>query len=57
MHALALGVIEPHLVVTIDNPSLAVLDVGCGSGYLTACLAELIGTSGHGALAMPAADV
>lgn len=37
MHAHALQTLEPYL-----NPGARVLDVGSGSGYLTACFAELV---------------
>lgn len=37
MHAHVLQEIYPHLPV---NQSLSLLDVGCGSGYLTACFAR-----------------
>jgi protein-L-isoaspartate(D-aspartate) O-methyltransferase len=40
MHAHALELLLPRL--TNAKPPLQVLDVGCGSGYLTACFAELL---------------
>jgi protein-L-isoaspartate(D-aspartate) O-methyltransferase len=43
MHAHALQELATNLV-----PGAKVLDVGCGSGYLTACFAELVrGSGGH----------
>lgn len=39
MHAHTLKWLEKYL-----KPGLKVLDVGCGSGYLTLCLAKMIGT-------------
>jgi len=44
MHAHVLELLVPRLVTA--KPPLAVLDVGCGSGYLTACLAELVHDKG-----------
>ncbi|CAB4394621.1 unnamed protein product [Rhizophagus irregularis] len=41
MHAHALQNLEPFL-----QPSMKVLDIGCGSGYLTTCLAEMVGPEG-----------
>jgi len=38
MHAMTLSILEPWLV-----PGARVLDVGCGSGYLTVCMAKMIG--------------
>jgi protein-L-isoaspartate(D-aspartate) O-methyltransferase len=44
MHAHALQELAAHL-----QPGAKVLDVGCGSGYLTACFAELVrGGGGDG---------
>ena len=45
MHAHALQLLEDKL-----KPGATVLDVGCGSGYLTAAMAHLVGPSGkvHG---------
>ncbi|KAJ3054147.1 Protein-L-isoaspartate(D-aspartate) O-methyltransferase [Rhizophlyctis rosea] len=41
MHAHALEVLEPYL-----KDGSHVLDVGSGSGYLTACMAHMVGPSG-----------
>eukprot|EP00746_Dinoflagellata_sp_MGD_P055553 gnl/MRDRNA2_/MRDRNA2_24157_c0_seq1.p1 gnl/MRDRNA2_/MRDRNA2_24157_c0~~gnl/MRDRNA2_/MRDRNA2_24157_c0_seq1.p1 ORF type:complete len:151 (+),score=18.95 gnl/MRDRNA2_/MRDRNA2_24157_c0_seq1:69-521(+) len=41
MHAHSLKLLAPHL-----QPGCTVLDVGCGSGYLTAVMAELVGREG-----------
>ena len=41
MHAYALESLLPAL-----NPGAHVLDVGSGSGYLTACFSELVGEQG-----------
>ncbi|KNE68865.1 protein-L-isoaspartate O-methyltransferase [Allomyces macrogynus ATCC 38327] len=41
MHAYALNLLEPYL-----RPGNRVLDVGCGSGYLTACMADMVGPEG-----------
>jgi protein-L-isoaspartate(D-aspartate) O-methyltransferase len=38
MHAYTLNWLEKYLV-----PGVSVLDIGCGSGYLTVCLAKMIG--------------
>jgi protein-L-isoaspartate(D-aspartate) O-methyltransferase len=38
MHAYCLEILEPFL-----NENSKVLDVGCGSGYLTACFGKLCG--------------
>ncbi|CAI2354198.1 unnamed protein product [Caenorhabditis sp. 36 PRJEB53466] len=42
MHAAALEYLQNHLVAGAN-----VLDVGSGSGYLTACMAYLVGETGH----------
>uniref|UniRef100_A0A7S4T273 protein-L-isoaspartate(D-aspartate) O-methyltransferase n=1 Tax=Alexandrium monilatum TaxID=311494 RepID=A0A7S4T273_9DINO len=42
MHAHALGLLAGHL-----TPGARALDVGCGSGYLCACMAEMVGESGR----------
>ncbi|PNH02444.1 Protein-L-isoaspartate O-methyltransferase [Tetrabaena socialis] len=42
MHATALELLQPVL-----RPGARVLDVGSGSGYLTACLALMVSPSGH----------
>ena len=42
MHAIALELLNDHL-----NEGDKALDVGCGSGYLTACMAAMIGASGR----------
>ena len=41
MHAYALEHLEPFI-----RPGSHVLDVGSGSGYLTACMAEMVGPKG-----------
>jgi len=41
MHSFALTHLEEHL-----KPGMKVLDVGCGSGYLTACMAHMVGPTG-----------
>jgi len=41
MHAFALEHLKEHL-----KPGSTALDVGCGSGYLTACMAHMVGPSG-----------
>ncbi|KAJ1968240.1 hypothetical protein H4R35_006484 [Dimargaris xerosporica] len=41
MHAYALEHLERYL-----QPGMRALDVGSGSGYLTACMAELVGSQG-----------
>ena len=41
MHARALEELEPQL-----KPGAKILDVGSGSGYLTACIAQMVGPSG-----------
>ncbi|KFH18354.1 L-isoaspartyl protein carboxyl methyltransferase family protein [Toxoplasma gondii MAS] len=43
MHASALEALKDHLV-----PGNRVLDVGSGSGYLTACMAHMVGVRGAG---------
>ena len=43
MHVVALQQLEPLL-----KPDARVLDVGSGSGYLTACFAAMIGNEGKG---------
>ncbi|KAJ2459491.1 hypothetical protein GGF42_001432 [Coemansia sp. RSA 2424] len=42
MHGYALEGLRQYL-----KPGMRVLDVGSGSGYLTACMAEMVGDSGH----------
>jgi protein-L-isoaspartate(D-aspartate) O-methyltransferase len=34
-------------LVDVIQPGAKVLDVGCGSGYMTACFALLVGSQGH----------
>jgi len=41
MHSLALERLAGHLV-----PGARILDIGCGSGYLSACMARMVGPSG-----------
>lgn len=41
MHAICLELLEPHL-----RPGARVLDVGSGSGYLTACMGKIVGPQG-----------
>ncbi|CAO3594519.1 unnamed protein product [Absidia cylindrospora] len=41
MHAYALEHLEKYL-----QPNMKVLDIGSGSGYLTACMAEMVGSGG-----------
>jgi protein-L-isoaspartate(D-aspartate) O-methyltransferase len=41
MHAYALEALEPNL-----KPGMKALDVGHGSGYLVACMAEMVGPTG-----------
>lgn len=41
MHAYALEILKDQLV-----EGAKVLDVGSGTGYLTACFAEMVGSSG-----------
>mmetsp|Transcript_109550 Transcript_109550/g.353552 ORF Transcript_109550/g.353552 Transcript_109550/m.353552 type:complete len:283 (-) Transcript_109550:37-885(-) len=41
MHAHALGLLANHL-----TPGARALDVGCGSGYLSACMAQMVGPKG-----------
>lgn len=42
MHATCLELLEDHL-----QPGMRALDVGSGSGYLTACFAMMVGPEGH----------
>jgi len=42
IHGLTLDLLEPHV-----KKGGIVVDVGCGSGYVTACLATLVGESGQ----------
>ena len=42
MHAFALSNLEKHL-----RPGNSVLDVGSGSGYLTACMAKMVTPGGR----------
>eukprot|EP00249_Psilotum_nudum_P006916 c20158_g1_i1 orf=517-1458(-) len=42
MHGLCLELLEDHL-----QPGMRALDVGSGSGYLTACFALMVGQQGH----------
>ncbi|KAL6549488.1 Protein-L-isoaspartate O-methyltransferase 2 [Orobanche hederae] len=42
MHAMCLDLLENHL-----NPGMHVLDVGSGTGYLTACFAIMVGPDGR----------
>eukprot|EP01090_Pellita_catalonica_P001283 TRINITY_DN10997_c0_g1_i1.p1 TRINITY_DN10997_c0_g1~~TRINITY_DN10997_c0_g1_i1.p1 ORF type:complete len:239 (+),score=29.36 TRINITY_DN10997_c0_g1_i1:127-843(+) len=41
MHAMCLELLEDHV-----NDGDTVLDVGCGSGYMLACLSQLVGKNG-----------
>lgn len=41
IHAMCLDLLEPNL-----KEGAKALDVGCGSGYLTACMAKLVGSTG-----------
>merc|ERR1712216_444113 len=41
MHAHALDLLADHLL-----PGARALDVGCGSGYLSACMARMVGPKG-----------
>jgi len=41
-HAQALTILEPYLSADASHP-IHVLDVGSGSGYMTACFAEMVG--------------
>jgi len=43
MHATCLELLKDHL-----QPGMHALDVGSGSGYLTACFAMMVGPEGHG---------
>lgn len=43
MHAAALKELEPFI---LQKPLVKILDVGSGSGYLTACLSELARADG-----------
>ncbi|KAL8529895.1 hypothetical protein ACS0TY_007093 [Phlomoides rotata] len=42
MHAMCLELLENHL-----KPGMHALDVGSGTGYLTACFAVMVGPQGH----------
>eukprot|EP00249_Psilotum_nudum_P013793 c24514_g1_i2 orf=238-1065(+) len=42
MHALCLELLEAHL-----QPGMAALDIGSGTGYLTACFAFMVGQEGY----------
>lgn len=42
MHAYALEILKDHL-----TPGNSALDVGCGSGYLSACMAHMVGEEGR----------
>jgi len=42
MHAMCLELLENHVV----KPGAKVMDVGSGSGYLSACLGEMVGKDG-----------
>lgn len=42
MHARSLEILKEHL-----KPGCRVLDVGCGSGYLCACMAQMVGPTGQ----------
>jgi protein-L-isoaspartate O-methyltransferase len=42
MHAICLSLLEPQL-----QSGASALDVGSGSGYLTAAMAKLVGPGGH----------
>ena len=47
MHAHALEQMLPHLRAS-SSPKLHLLDVGCGSGYLTACMGEWVASGSLG---------
>lgn len=42
MHAMCLELLRDHL-----KPGARALDIGSGSGYLTACMAAMVGEEGH----------
>ncbi|RKP07256.1 protein-L-isoaspartate O-methyltransferase [Thamnocephalis sphaerospora] len=42
MHAYALGSLESYL-----QPGMKALDIGSGSGYLTSCMADMVGETGR----------
>mmetsp|Transcript_2204 Transcript_2204/g.5456 ORF Transcript_2204/g.5456 Transcript_2204/m.5456 type:complete len:231 (-) Transcript_2204:115-807(-) len=42
MHAHALGLLAGHL-----KPGARALDIGCGSGYLSVCMARMVGETGR----------
>lgn len=47
MHASAVEELLPYIIPTADREAPQVLDVGSGSGYLTAVLANLVGDKGR----------